>query len=647
MQQWLQEKDLLGWNPYLGGGQPFALLNNVAYQPWSYLLTGFYRSVGLTFSNMQEFNLSWIFQYLFFSTGCLLLFFELFKSHVVSLWGYFSLIISNLVVIDLYEPIGYILLYTMPWLLFFAIRFYKTNNWSHLYLFSMVCGYAMNIYIPVYVIVSVLCLGISTLLFYPEMFLTGIKRFRETSNILRKLGICFIIFLVFASPMLCSFFEMQDVISPSRGFTQNGSVSSQNSGLQTSLSISMDALRYLTEFTPVTSFYDYTHTVFYVGVINIALLFLIPLGSSKGKAFILATFLIFLLSLGTQYPLWNWLIDHVPFFNMLRHAFLFSRMLAFFILLASLHGLNVLLGDSISRIKVMFFLLIGLCIVTKIPIMIPQYLIETGILLFICLCIILYYQHQNYNRKQGHTYVLLLLCFIQLFLFSPLEKRNGVPSILGQYQHDDWDLLPFSPMNEWFLYPRTLAHKFPPFDLSPTINKRVSWSDPQKGYLMWIQPQFYRMTQILEKDYPQTQKGKIYHLYPQNILLNEQEIIQMINGKSDKKSFLETEETIQILPEKNPNRALLQINMEQPGTLVRMVNYHKGWHAYIDNSEVTLTQSAFNFQQISVPAGNHVVSFEFSSIYPWLFYLQLLLLPAGWVTMLFFLNKEKMSLAEG
>ncbi len=66
---------------------------------------------------------------------------------------------------------------------------------------------------------------------------------------------------------------------------------------------------------------------------------------------------------------------------------------------------------------------------------------------------------------------------------------------------------------------------------------------------------------------------------------------------------------------KTTNRVEMDITAKTDAYLLRLENYHKGWTATLDGNEVPILRVYPNFQMVSVPAGNHTLTFEFHSLY--------------------------------
>jgi hypothetical protein len=60
------------------------------------------------------------------------------------------------------------------------------------------------------------------------------------------------------------------------------------------------------------------------------------------------------------------------------------------------------------------------------------------------------------------------------------------------------------------------------------------------------------------------------------------------------------------------NRVVIETETQADGLLVLSDNYYPGWRAYVDNAPVELLRADYTMRAVEVPAGRHVVSFEFA-----------------------------------
>jgi uncharacterized membrane protein YfhO len=66
--------------------------------------------------------------------------------------------------------------------------------------------------------------------------------------------------------------------------------------------------------------------------------------------------------------------------------------------------------------------------------------------------------------------------------------------------------------------------------------------------------------------------------------------------------------------EDNRNRVVIETETAGEGYLVLSDNYYPGWRAYIDGVETSLYRANHTMRAVKLPAGSHVVSFNFEPL---------------------------------
>jgi hypothetical protein len=147
---------------------------------------------------------------------------------------------------------------------------------------------------------------------------------------------------------------------------------------------------------------------------------------------------------------------------------------------------------------------------------------------------------------------------------------------------------------------------------------------------------FTQHGKTFSEDIPEEQMIKsIYEdavLHPsspqRSVFFSENEIDFSVGNKGDK---LQEEALIKYTHRQDPNKIEFRIKTPSEGFLVRLENYHTGWQAFIDGGKTRLYRANYAFQAIKVPSGEHKVSFQFSTIYPFLFYCHIGIVFLGWL----------------
>ena len=123
VKEWIQKGIPLGWNPYMSGGEPIYMFSN-----------GFLRAGWVFFCWMDKFltidphvlfNLFWIFQFLIFCTGGLMLFLILYDDFRAALLAFLALTCGGMFVAGLVQPSALTAMAFFPYILFGIVTFFK------------------------------------------------------------------------------------------------------------------------------------------------------------------------------------------------------------------------------------------------------------------------------------------------------------------------------------------------------------------------------------------------------------------------------------------------------------------------------------------------------------------------------------------
>jgi len=150
-------------------------------------------------------------------------------------------------------------------------------------------------------------------------------------------------------PVLTSFLETTNYLSPSRGFSK-GQIAVGHTGYQTSTGALPASYSNLWShpFQEAEIGFDHltdTHEPVFIGLWVLVFLPL-ALTSERGRALLTAAFLVAWLGAGEGHGLWEWAQLHLPGFGLVRHGFTFGRLAGFAVLLAGLEGLLQFCNDQ-------------------------------------------------------------------------------------------------------------------------------------------------------------------------------------------------------------------------------------------------------------------------------------------------------------
>jgi hypothetical protein len=473
IRQWVTEGVSLGWNPYLGGGQPLYLFSNYILQAQVFVSAKLFLWFNWDFSNEQFFSLVWTFNHLFLVTGVYLFFCLRFKSVIFGLFGMSTFLLGGLFWSELFQFCGwYFTAYYWPLLLFLIILFWKYEQQWGLYLFFSFLGIAINYYIPSYLVAYFL-------LFLISYFLVNVHSTKYIFNKLYRifkekpyaLPISIFLFLMASATFFYTCFEMQAYVSPTRCFAFLGQIAS-NYGFQPSCIAPLKSTLTLfdshiyTNSTYLNHLWLYaTHTYFYIGLLPfvtflIAVYFLFVSSAFRKRTGVLfvGAVLLIILAAGDEFPmpLWKWLHTILPF-NTIRHTFPFARMASFLLIIIAFEGLRELLEKCA-----------------------PLYQKE-------------HYLGSSYSRLQiGIISALLIIHILSLAIFSLRmpAKLDSIPK---------YSLSKFQYPNEWRQYGTVLSPI--PMDLTPLVTKEAIWTHLDYNSMFLLNKDFIPILRYATREY--------------------------------------------------------------------------------------------------------------------------------------------------
>lgn len=503
IRQWVLGGVSLGWNPYLGGGQPLSLFSNYFLYAPVFIFTKIFLWLGWNFSPGEFFSLIWIFNHLWICTGVYLFFHLWFNSSFFGFLGAGTMLLGGLFASDLAAPFFYVI-GPLPYLLFSIVLFWKFGRWFGLYLFAAFLGITLNYYNPVYTVSFLFILLVCYLLM--NRFAMKFIFYRLLSFIKAKpygLVLAALLFIVPAAPFFHTYFEMGDYVSPTRGFTLRGQTVS-NTGAQGSTDVPFESLRVMSDGN-IQDMFLTTHTFFYIGILSYAALFLsVPLFliSPKFRAragfLILSASLLALMAMGqsSPVPLWK-LLQNIPIFHMIRHTFGYAKMVTFLVIIIGLEGiratiypLDLSLYSKISNRHLKKFLyqlpwiMLGFIIFKKVG-NINLIGLEAFYFPVVIFALIAWWAATlHYFPKKIIPIAFLLLIGVhslELILFS--HDRVKILPGLSEISPE-----PFKYSSKWSLY--GIKSSTNVFDLDPMLQKEAVWFHRNPSYVLMINRDF-------------------------------------------------------------------------------------------------------------------------------------------------------------
>jgi hypothetical protein len=513
LKQWVDNGLPIGWNPYLNGGEPLYLYSNVFLWPEAFLLG--YANKIIPLEPHLLFNLFLLFLFLNFAIGSFLLFSILFEDFRVALFCLVSLMFSDMFLLNLTQNINLTIICLFPYVLFGIFLFLKRGNIIGLVLSVLFFGLAANRYIPLYLLTSAGILVFFAFLakYWPKLR----KRFKlrfalKTSSQNRRLpkislkenyamlaGTC-LLFLAAASPVLYVYGEIQNYVSPVRGsYAPGGELPAGEIGNQPEASAPASAYLDILQHRQGTS-----HHAFYFGLLP---LLLIPIALFRSKdryvwAFVITVPILFFLGLGRDFPAFNFLINYVPGFTMVRHTFPWAQHVSFLLICIAGFGLKAVLTNQKRNndLVIMLLALAAWAVIFALDSFFPNPISADmgflALLLFLAgLCVFLSIPRTgDLGDRDKKLYYFSLMTLLLLELgYSYDFKPEGISPLPAE---------PLSTTDISYPHTRALYADRPspiPIDLLPMLNKEAVLSHPSDEFIFF---RSMRLSEMLRHYHP-------------------------------------------------------------------------------------------------------------------------------------------------
>lgn len=663
MRQWVNSGFMPGWNPYMNGGEPIYLFSN------GFLCTPllFFAFLGHFFKGVSShllFNHAFILLFLNLCIGAFLLFMTLFEDFKVAFFCYICLLLGSCFDIILGQPTGITVLYYFPYLFFGVLTSLKSKNPYGIALALVYAGLSVNYYIPVYMFLVVFLLLGLFFCFTPEDRRAAIYIAKRHYKIL--LVGTMLAFLA-ASPAIFLKSELNSFISPTRGSLARGvAVNAEQTGLQARVNAQWSGYKIFTERI-IKDHYGGIHHAFYFSIFAflIALLALFKSKEVWPKILFLTAALIGFIGTGPTYLL-SLLYSYVPGFSFIRHMCFFAPFVSFLFICMAGYGLKLIL---VHEKKDRFGIILCVFICGFLPLLITRDLVSV-ILVFMGLLAILFSIILS-TRLMNNAF-LKLVVYMPIFLVLILDL--GYFNVMSQaytYNAGNYPGILIASRD----LPEPMAVKYPdrrhlyasgvwpmPVDVYPLYFKDASLLSPWgEGFIFFRNSRLNDMLrQVRDKiNFQAFGIGGALFYFTNNAKIfepaepREEMIREIFNGVNKNKNpgnpfvFFKKDEvdfaqstgsqssfnpgSIRFTEIGNPNKIGLEIETSNGGYLVRLENFHKGWKSTLDGIAVKVYRANFAFQAIRVPPGKHKVLFYFKTIYPYLFWLYLLVSVSAWV----------------
>ncbi|MGP0630153.1 hypothetical protein ACTRW9_10620 [Nitrospina sp. 32_T5] len=646
LRQWLESGNEFGWNPYIGGGQPIAVFNNLLNVFPTFFCHYLFGLFGLDLSSREFFNLVFVFTFLNVCTGSLLLIRLLNPNFYICLLGFGSMVFGGMFQSELGCPLGLMYLTFLPYLLFFLIHFYKTRRVENVVFFFVLLGMSAAYYIPLYHSIAIgtfLILASLACLFgiwpdYRKQFLIATRAFLGQPKAI-ALGVA--LFALAAGSAFYSYAETRDYVSPTRGFTQGGKLGERS--YIPSVSVLPEHYKKIVDFFEdrPEDVYTATHNTFYLGILP-GLGFLASFFLIRNHLFTMMAVFLALLSLGEGTPLWQWMVQNVPVLDMLRNAFPFGRLATFCVLMGGLLGLSALLDKRISFGKKLMAIAGSSLILSYLTGMGLTIYLVLSILLLTLISYLISFQEAGIRHLCG--FWLILVASVQLIGFS---VNAGMVTEREQIQPQK--LENFIYPTSWNIYPSKLSPM--PFNLYPFLNKTAAWSVHHPAYAFYIQKDFAKFL-VGENLFPVnvSDLSKGYVVNKDNLINRRGGILKVLPKENtwkiiDDSNRREYLGEVTAIPTGNVSELKVHVNMEKEGTLWRLENFDEDWKAWVNGNETAIHRVDPNFQAIPLPKGHHEVYFKYVSSYHLLLYGHFLIGVIGFICFTVWLKRPDIFMA--
>ncbi|HSV43915.1 MAG TPA: YfhO family protein, partial [Candidatus Bathyarchaeia archaeon] len=339
--------------------------------------------------------------------------------------------------------------------------------------------------------------------------------------------------------------------------------------------------------------------------------------------YILLGGILFVIGIPQDFPLHKFLYDHFYVFRLFRnlHFFLWWAVLPCFILLL-VEQLKVL-GKEMERGK---FSVVKICFITAVHAaalagVLYWYKGVTCTVLSLGLSYVFFMAYFS-GRLKGRSLRVIGLCVLAVVGIQPLEvyhylSRNCAPRDFT-YGYENNLLQPLY-LNFWDPTGDQTAHY--EFYIASTRVQKLADRVPVGVLSDYIKPWFIAYDEV--SPCPETEgdwgafnralavgqnRACVDDWPAQNILTRKGGKAVQILGPGQGLDILAYE----------PNSLKIAVVFDEPKLLVWNDAYHPGWSAFLDGSRIPIYRSNVAFKGIYVPAGRHVVRFQYRTILQYL-----------------------------
>ena len=657
--QYFENGIALGWNPYMNAGEPVYLFSHAFLRlPWAAFILV---NKIFHFQTYHLFNLFWIFLFLNFCAGSLLLFQLLFEDFKVAFFCFLTLLFSNMFLLNLGQVIGLTSMYYLPWILFCIVLFVKRRKASALAFALLFTAISLNTSIPHIIFLALAVFTLLTLCFFFRESLVNLVWRKLKSKPLAALTML-LITLIIASPLLLSAAEMNNYACPHRGgaMLMEG-IRSADSPFWLYKIVFQRQLFYLGDL----------HFAFYFGLLPL-LLFLLAFVDAKNKyvwVFFLSFLLFLFFALGEPFFVYRLIVRYLPTFKVIRSALVYAQYACFFAICLSGFGLKELLKDNqpIGR-SLAIILTAALMPLAAYWVTRDSSIFIFAAFIYVCLAAVFYFSQSPRLLSASRPKLVLYLTCLGLLLFDLLPqyykftfKRDTYYSTFEPFSYKKpKEFREFSYPLERSLLPREIVTPVPP-DFSSFAIKEGSLT-ARTEFFIFFRDRYLNEMMLQLRQRPGFEKALgvgaplIYFADKARVIdkANNKEAIDMVykdpveQGDTGSVVFFRQDldpkasqidsgkpkdMRIEYTKTDNPNMLEFIADVPANGFIVRRENFHRGWKAFIDGKRTPVYRANYAFQAIRAAPGNHKILFRFTTAFPLLMNLHLIL---GFFTVLAF-----------
>jgi hypothetical protein len=430
------------------------------------------------------------------------------------------------------------------------------------------------------------------------------------------LGSAYLIFILICSPAIVSYYEFLPYYSRGGGLAYARAA--------TNPFVPFSLISYITANAVSKAYFlptDLSMRNAYIGLF-IFLFFIISLFELNKfkKTVLIFTVVAFLFSLGNLIPFQKFFYDFVPLMNTFRHPGTIRVFTSIGMIILAGFALNKFLAAGKDRkVLATAFITLVLILVAIIYLFIYGPEEDTGFVMSFNPAVLKDYLYRlSFDKFSAFiltVQLLFIITFISLLVRDRFTKKLFIGIVLLNSVLFGWMGLPFTVVSQYKTadvnnYINAFPDGYPLINTNASVESEVisdsieiSVHGYHNFYKKKITIQDHIKTPTLNRDY--------------EIFLGDKQLRTALKGYPfvymNNNSGQRIDASIR-LSELNPNKFVFNIQSSSGGKLVLFQQYHHNWKATMDNKQVPITKANLAFMSILVPAGDHVVQWEYKPV---------------------------------